>query len=217
MSTSKTSESSAESPAMASMDPAEITDGSASQGRGPIIRSFLLWQGTWLALVVGAGQGHPGLAALLGIAGVGIALLARRAPARELQVLGFAALLGVLVDGLLHRLGWVGFPAAARSGVLLDAVVLPNWMALLWVNLAAHCAPGTAFGWLDGRLRLAAIIGATSGPLAYLGGAKLGAVSIPPFGESPWPLPALAIVWGIAFPGLLVLRSKLMTSERRAA
>ena len=71
-------------------------------------------------------------------------------------------------------------------------------MALLWVNLAAHCAPGTAFGWLDGRLRLAAIIGATSGPLAYLGGAKLGAVSIPPFGESPWPLPALAIVWGIA-------------------
>ena len=85
------------------------------------------------------------------------------------------------------------------------------------MNLAANWSPGTAFGWRDGRLRHAAIIGATSGPLHYLGGAKLGAVSIPPIGERPWPLPALAIVWVIAFPGLLDLRSKLMTSERRAA
>jgi hypothetical protein len=59
---------------------------------------------------------------------------------------------------------------------------------------------------LRGRPALGAVLGLVGGPLAYLGGEKLGAVAL----VQPVPaLAALAVVWALATPLLLALALRL--------
>ena len=174
------------------------------------ITSFVLWQGAWFACVAGAGAGHPELGSL----GAGILIIAalavRKALASEALSVLAAGIAGFLVDSGLVRLGLMEFPDAARLGAPSTL-----WMALLWCNLAAHIGPGSAFGWLVDRPWLAAFIGATSGPLAYFGGMKLGAITlIDPIGNV---LAVLAVVWGVGFPGLYALRHLCRRGKRDLA
>lgn len=192
--------------------PAGRGETSRLRGKGPLVASFLLWQGTWFVAILGAARGWPVGTSVAVAALVLGALALRGALLRELPLVAAAAALGFARDSALVLAGWLDFPAEARF-----AGPSTIWMALLWSNLAAHTGPGTAFGWLAGRRALLAGIGLTSGPLAYYGGAKLGAVT---FGENPWPgLSALAVIWTVGFPGLYELRKLLVrtpTSVRSA-
>jgi hypothetical protein len=55
--------------------------------------------------------------------------------------------------------------------------------------------------WLSGRYALAAVLGAVAGPLSYLGGERLGAITV----ESPL---AIGIEWAIATPLLVYLKER---------
>jgi hypothetical protein len=62
------------------------------------------------------------------------------------------------------------------------------------------------FTWLRGRFVTAALLGAALGPLAYQGGAGLGAAR---FITPEWrALVALAITWGLAMPLLVVVAER---------
>jgi len=80
----------------------------------------------------------------------------------------------------------------------------PPWMIGLWLNFAAIL--NQSLGWLHGRPLLAALFGAVGGPLAYYGGARLGATETIPGMEG---LAILAIGWGIMTPLLFKLAKTL--------
>jgi hypothetical protein len=89
--------------------------------------------------------------------------------------------------------------AFAPVPYLTSPPLSPVWMVMLWMNQATTL--DGCLAWLRGRYVLGAIFGAIGGPLAYLGGAKLGAAVIP----SSIGLMYLAITWAAAFPALLAL------------
>ena len=64
--------------------------------------------------------------------------------------------------------GWLEYP----SGILLSNTA-PHWIVAMWVLFASTL--NVSLRWLRGRWALATLLGAVAGPLAYYGGAGLGA------------------------------------------
>ena len=156
----------------------------------------VLWQGAWFAAVLGAGSGvfWLGPAALAPVLGLHL-WRHHREPGCGLAAPAAILGLGLAADLLLVHLagmriaggdGWSAWPQL--------------WMAGLWVQLAT--ALPASLAWLRGRPWLAVAAGAISGPLAYLGGERLGALALP---DGWWPVAAIALVWAIALPLAVVI------------
>lgn len=101
---------------------------------------------------------------------------------------------GLLLDGLLGKLGIFTFE---EQGWFL----IPIWLLCLWSLFAATLCHSLA--WLQHRLLLALILGAVAGPVSYLAGSKMSAVSLP----QPLLVTIMVIgsVWAIVFPLSLYL------------
>jgi hypothetical protein len=151
----------------------------------------------WAACVVGAASGRG----WLGPAVVGVLLVVRIAtqphrPGFIRTVLGALAI-GATLDGLLAAAGVLVFPDATTS------TWPPAWMVALWGNFALAL---DALQWLANRPALASAVGAVGGPLAYLAGARLGAVALGPTEAAA--LVAIALEWAVALPLLLFLSGR---------
>ena len=166
------------------------------------IVNFILFQASWLACILGAARGYPwlGPAAVAVFLATALALSDNRRA--ELKLLAAAAALGFLFDTGMTAAGCF-FPLPH----LLPAPWSPPWMIALWLNLAA--ALNVSLAWLKGRHLLAAAFGAIGGPLAYYGGAKLGAAALPGL----YGILALAAGWAAITP-LLVWLAAFYRRER---
>ncbi|MGB7218550.1 MAG: DUF2878 domain-containing protein [Vicinamibacterales bacterium] len=166
---------------------------------GPVVR-FVGVQVGWFACVLGAAAGHP----LLGPCVVALLLVAHAAtPARGWRLAWLAAtaaLVGTVLDGILAIAGVLDFPPQAAAGW-----PAPIWMVALWVNLAPSLDDLAAL--LGPRAAVAAVVGAIGGPLAYLAGARLGAVALAP--SIPIALAVVSVEWALAMPMLFRLRPQL--------
>lgn len=170
------------------------------------IASFVALQVTWFACVLGAAHGMPWLGPLVVLVALGAHLrwTPRARRSREVLVLALTALFGFLLDTSLLSCGVT---------ILAGARVSPFWLVALWPTVAAATAPGASLGSLVGRPSLAALLGALSGPLAYAGGARLGAIALDP---SPLRLNlVLALCWAPVLPGLFLLRRRVGADDRR--
>jgi len=168
-----------------------------------LIFNLALFQIGWWALVLSAAQGRP----LIGLVIVALILAWHlglvRPLASEALLIGLAALIGLSFDSLLIATGWVSFgpptPVAAPTTALP-----PPWMVALWANFATTL--NLSLVGLQSRPGLAALLGLVGGPLAYWGGASLGAMTF----VSPLPaLIALALGWALLTPLLLALAATL--------
>jgi hypothetical protein len=173
----------------------------ASGGQGPpdfgdkpmrSVVNYFAFQIGWFAAVWGAGRGMP----WLGVVVVPWVFLLNLFLAvdwrQEVGVALAAAAMGFVVDTCLVAAGIfapVPFPFPLPFS--------PLWMVMLWVNQATTL--NSCMAWLRGRYLAGALFGAIGGPLAYLGGAKLGAATLP----STHGLIVLGITWAGAFPALL--------------
>ncbi len=156
--------------------------------------NFVAFQLGWLACVLGAGAGRPWLGPIVAILVVGLHLALHRAHwYRELLLIACAAVLGYVLDSALVVGGVLVFPDRA---VLGGPSAL--WMVALWCQFATTL--NVSMSWLRGRYVLGALLGAVAGPIAYLAGARLGAVEV----GRPMliALPAIAAVWAAAMPVL---------------
>ena len=128
--------------------------------------NFVWYQSLWLTAVAG---GPKIIAALLLL--LVAHLLGVECWRSELGLMLGCALPGCFVDSLLAHLGvFVFSPAPALMPI-------PLWLIAIWLGFA-----GTLRGslsWLSGRPLLMAILAGIGAPLAYLGAARLGAVSFP--------------------------------------
>ena len=167
--------------------------------------NFAAYQAAWFAAVVGAAQGFAwaGGAVALAVTGVHVAL--RRATL-ELRLIGASAGIGILVDSTLAITGQVRFVSAWPQSLA------PFWMVCLWMAFATTL--NHSLQWLMSRPVAAGLAGALGGPLAYLAGAKLGALTIV---TPAMTLPIIALLWTIAMVALsmIVLRASLVPAAGR--
>jgi hypothetical protein len=171
-----------------------------------VLLNVALFQAGWFACVLGAARGMPWLGPLVVLVAVALHLRVARRPLLELYLLLSAAAVGLVVDSLLLSSGWLEYP----SGLWL-AGFAPYWIVAMWMLFATTL--NVSLAWLHGRPVLAALLGAVGGPLSYLGGEKLGGISLL---EPVHALAALAVAWAIAMPALMSLAARLdgMTSRR---
>lgn len=147
----------------------------------------------WFSCVLGAARGMT----WLGPAVVGILFLLHLAIApgrsRELRLAVVSAGAGFLVDTALIA-GGVYTPVHN----LLPLPLSPPWLVFLWVNFATTL--NICLKRLHDHPILSALLGAIGGPAAYYAGARLGAIQL--HDHMGFSLAVLAVVWGIAVPGL---------------
>ena len=175
-------------------------DAAARGGLTPVIvvrhplGNFVLFQFCWLANCLGAASGWPQLGPLITAAWIALHLGAMDEDrSSETWILLTAAAFGYAADSLLVLLGFIEFPPQARLGAPSTL-----WMVALWIGFAATLRH--ALRWLAGRYLLGLLFGAAGGPLAYLAGEALGAISIP---DTFSGLLAVSVEWAIAMPALL--------------
>ena len=154
----------------------------------------VLWTGVWWAAVLGAAHGHPWLGALLAL--VPLALAAAVRPQRTVLLVSVAVLIGLLVDATLSLTGLTLYGGSLMS---------PSWMWALWALLGA-ALPGCLAA-VASRPWAALLFGAIGGPLAYVGGAQLGAMTLPA-GTLPAIL-GIGVAYALAVP--LLARIAVLT------
>jgi hypothetical protein len=162
------------------------------------VAEWIGFQVVWLACAFGAARGlnWPGVvsAALF----IVLALSLRRWPAGEIAAVTAAGLLGFFAESALSSTGLVVYGAGRGS------VFAPAWIVALWCAFAGTLAAIEALIGRDAWIK-AAGLGLVTGPLSYLAGARLDALTLPA------PLPALiaiALLWAAALPLLLALRAR---------
>jgi hypothetical protein len=149
-----------------------------------IILNAVLFQIGWFACVLGGNQiAVPVTLAIL----IAHWFLVSKQIA-EWRTIFLVALVGIIIDSGLFA-----------AGVFNDGSerhIAPLWLIGLWLLFATTL--NHSFSWLHQRYVLAIVLGAISGPLSYLAGVKLGAVS---FGiEQVSALLLLALIWAVLFP-----------------
>jgi len=157
--------------------------------------NIVAFQVGWFACVLGAAYGLPATGSSIALAIVAWHVLRAAAPRAELALVLIAGAIGAAFDSVLAVAGWVTY----ADGSFVPGAA-PYWIIALWMVFATTL--NRSLAWLRGRPALAALFGACGGPLAYLGGAKLGALALT---EPAAALIALAIGWGVCTPVLMRL------------
>ncbi len=161
------------------------------------ILNFALFQAGWFACVLAGAHGLPA-PAVAAAGGVMAVSLWRFSADRLCDVRLFltVALIGFCADTVHLRLGVFALVGAPRF-----PYVCPLWLVALWAMFGTTLRG--SLSWLAGRYLLAALLGALAGPLSYLGGAKLGAVTLHP--DRVFCIAALAVGWAVMMPLLVWL------------
>jgi hypothetical protein len=164
-----------------------------------LLVNVVLFQVGWFACVVGASRGLPWLG--VGVVGAIVAWHASRAlrPRTEIKLVLVAVLVGTLFETALSSSGLLQY----HGGVLFPGTA-PVWMVALWGVFATTL--NVSLRWLHGRPLLAALLGAAGGPIAYVSGARLGALHLEPGLPT---IIAIGIGWAMLTPLLVSLARRL--------
>ncbi|MCC7241888.1 MAG: DUF2878 domain-containing protein [Acidobacteria bacterium] len=159
--------------------------------------NYALYQAGWFACVLGAASGHPWMGCLIAVMLIAAHLSLSSERAIDVRLVVCAAAVGLGIETLQIAAGTYRF----TSGTVSTALP-PLWLVAMWAQFA------TTFRFSLRRIITrplhAAIFGAAGGPLAFLAGERLGAVTLlPPLAHS---LLRLSVGWAIA----LVVLSEVM-------
>jgi len=151
--------------------------------------NYAIYQIGWFACVLGAASQRPWTGLVIAMALIGVHLVLSEERSIEIRLMVLATAVGAVVETIQIAAGTYRF----TSGTLADALP-PPWLLAMWAQFA------TTFRFSLRRLITrpvpAVLFGATGGPIAFLAGEALGAVTLlPPLGYS---LLRLSISWAIA-------------------
>ena len=151
--------------------------------------NYALYQVGWFACVLGGASQRPwtGFAIAVALIGVHLALSIERSV--EARQVGLAVIVGLIVEVVQIASGTYRF----TSGTVIDALP-PPWLLAMWAQLA------TTFRFslrsVIARIPRAVLFGSVGGPIAFLAGDRLGAVTLlPPLTLG---LIRLSIGWALA-------------------
>jgi hypothetical protein len=151
--------------------------------------NYTLYQMGWFACVLGGASQRPWTGCLIAMILVGVHLALSVERSLEVRLVVLATAVGAAVEMYQIAAGTYRF----TSGTVIDALP-PPWLLALWAQFA------TTFRFSLRRVITrpvsAALIGAAGGPIAFLAGERLGAVTLlPPLTHG---LVRLSIGWAIA-------------------
>ena len=161
--------------------------------------NFAVFQIGWFACVLGAANGRPWVGPVVVLAIVLLHLGLARRPAGEVSLMLSAVAIGLLADSLLVFSGWVSYPSGNWAQGLA-----PYWILAMWALFATTL--NVSMKWMRNRRAVAILAGAVGGPASYLAGQKLGAIQLL---DPIFALVALAVIWAIAMPLLVVLATRM--------
>jgi apolipoprotein D and lipocalin family protein len=161
--------------------------------------NVVAYQAAWFACVLSAAFGMPwlGAAAALAVVAAHLTLIDRRTA--ELKLIAAAVVVGLVVDTALLRSGELRFVSSTWPEGFA-----PYWMLSLWAAFATTL--NHSLRWVVRRPWVATLLGVIGGPLAYLAGAKLGALHLASLQTA---LPLIGVAWGIAMVALSLIAMRL--------
>ena len=166
------------------------------------IRNLVLFKLGWVGCILLAAAGEPLLATLAVAAVVTIHLFSAPVAVKEALLLVVAAVIGMAWESLLVSGGIVSYPGYAAS-----APMAPYWIVAMWVLFATTINHGLR--WIKRSGSIAALAGFVGGPLAFLGGAGMGAVE---FGHTASALAVIGIGWAFLLPALALIADTIIDS-----
>jgi hypothetical protein len=135
------------------------------------IINFLLFQLIWFVCILGAAINETHAALALSMLLISLHFYLNKNKKNELKILLTASIIGFLFDGVLLKAGLVTYANPGWSYSLT-----PLWIVVLWMGFAITL--NSSLNWLKTKLNLSVLFGAIGGPLAYIAGEKLGAVTL---------------------------------------
>ena len=164
----------------------------------PMLTNFVLFQLGWFACVLGGAHGMPWAGPVAVLAILIFHVTRANQPGDEIKLLILAVLVGTLWDSLLVSTGLLRYD----SGMLLSYLA-PYWIIAMWALFSMTL--NVSLRWLKNRYLIAALFGASGGPLAYYAGYKLGAVT---FSDMATALLVLGAGWAVLMPLLMQLSNR---------
>ena len=166
------------------------------------IINFIFFQLIWFVCIIGAATNETHAAVAFSLLIILFHLYLTKDKKNELKILLLASILGFLFDGFLLKNELVLY---ANHGWSYS--ITPLWIIVLWMGFAITL--NSSLSWLKKKIKLSALFGAVGGPLAYLAGEKLEAVTILTSGA----IVALVIGWAIITPLLIIVTNKLSKND----
>ena len=154
------------------------------------IKNLLLFKAGWLSCVIGAAQGLPWFGAVAVFAIALEHLRTANDSGQELRLLVLAASMGLVWESALVALNLVDY----GDGLPLA----PYWIIAMWVLFATTLNVG--MNWLKKHWFIAFVAGAIGGPLSFISGEKMGAVTLTQDLNS---VAAIGVGWAILLPVLV--------------
>ncbi|MBN2430149.1 MAG: DUF2878 domain-containing protein [Acidobacteria bacterium] len=165
--------------------------------------NYGLLQGGWFICVLGVAWGDP----WIGPMAIGIILAYHfwrsRDRRREILFVALAGGMGLLVDSLQKVGGLINY----HHDTLAIPWLAPLYIVSLWMLYASTFT--SSMDWMRRSYALAIAAGAVFGPLSYLAGQRLGAISFA-YGQE-MTLGILAVVWGAANPILVLVSNRIFS------
>lgn len=165
-------------------------------------RSILPWlafQGVWLVCAFGAARGNSAVGIVSALVFVAAVITWSRQRMRDLLLVAVSGTCGFLVESGLVMSGHIRFAAPWPTEQLA-----PAWIVALWMAFGAT-VPAISDKLGAHRLKIAAALGAVAGPLAYLAGARLGALNL--LGAATSSFVVLSALWAAVMAGLVELHA----------
>jgi len=173
-----------------------------------LILNGIGFQLAWWSTVLGVINGIPYLGPLVMSFYLLMHLKFIGQPCYEIALIITAGLIGTLMDTVLNLTGLVSYQGTYPFLVW----AAPLWITTMWMGFAATLNHGLS--WLTRRPWLGFILGAVFGPLAYLTGARYGAIQIT--GALEITLVLLALLWGLMIPALSYVSKSLKQGANHA-
>ena len=133
--------------------------------------NYLFYQAGWFACVLGAAAARPWAGFLVAAALIGAHLWLSSGRRRDIGRIAVAVTVGSVVEAIQIAAGTYQF----TSGTVYAALP-PPWLLIMWAQMA------TTFDFslrpIVGRPVAAVVFGALGGPLAFVAGERLGAVTL---------------------------------------
>jgi len=164
-----------------------------------LLVNFIGFQVGWFACVLGAANDKEFLGMIIALGVIIYHVINQGDSRKELKLILVALAIGLLWETWVLNLDILRYPSHPES--LFWA---PSWLVMMWALFATTI--NLSMGWLKGRWILALFMGAIFGPLAFIGGERLGAVV---FLDSTLTMITLSIGWGLLMPLLLWIAERI--------
>jgi|TARA_B110000196_G_C21076550_1_gene630214 hypothetical protein len=162
------------------------------------IINFILFQLVWFACILGAAINETHTAVAFSLLIILFHFYLAKDKKNEIKILLIASIIGFLFDGFLLKSELVLYTNHGWS-----YSITPLWIIVLWMGFAITL--NSSLNWLKKKIKLSALFGAIGGPLAYLAGEKLEAVTL----MTPIALIAIVIGWSLITPLLIYISRRI--------